>query len=219
MKPEVYLTKDGTHTLFIPELDETYHSRNGALSESMHIFINSGLKQSDKDQVCIFEMGFGTGLNALLTYIESQKMGIIIDYLALELYPLSPESITALNYPELIGNNKFADAFLNLHQLPWEERHEINSHFFLEKKQEDIRHVVHQKKYDLVYFDAFAPDKQPELWTRTVFSSIINNMNKGGIITTYTAKGAIRRIWQDLGLTVEKRPGPPGKREFLYGVK
>ena len=215
------ITEDGSHTLFIPEMDEHYHSTHGALAESMHVYIDAGLRQCPKKELHLLEIGFGTGLNAFLSLIEGEKQGKTIHYTALELYPLSLEKASSLNYATLVSPEKEA-FFLQMHQTPWNETAKIGAHFFLQKLQRNAAlpsAFVFEKQMDVVYFDAFAPDKQPEMWTQPVFDAIYSLCASDAILTTYCAKGAVRRMLQAAGFTVERLAGPVGKREILRGRK
>jgi len=211
-------TADGSHTLFVPDLNEHYHSVNGAWQESKHVFIEAGLNQLSKSEISIFEVGFGTGLNAFLTLIEAEKTGKSIHYTALELYPLTLELANSLNYAALIAPEKKA-IFETLHLSNWGEEVWITPYFCLKKENVDLCKYVFRKKYDLIYFDAFAPDKQPEMWELKLFEELFENTNEGGILTTYCAKGSVRRALQAAGYAVERLQGPPGKREMLRGNK
>lgn len=221
-------TADGSATLYVPELNEHYHSVKGALTESLHIFIDMGLKASAVAAPRILEIGFGTGLNALLTLIEAERSGKEVHYTGIELYPLPWETIEQLRYVdasfadnERIGMpvEQVAQWFEALHTAPWEEDVVITPHFTLRKVQADFanNHLpLITNHYSLVYFDAFAPEKQPEMWTQELFDRLYVLMSQGGILTTYCAKGIVRRMLQSAGFTVERLPGPPGgKREIL----
>ena len=212
-------TADGSDTLYSPEMKESYHSANGAAQESRHVFLEAGLQQIRQQNIRIFEVGFGTGLNALLTWGFASKNHIQIDYDTIEAYPVSKAVIESLNYkelePELPG-----DAFLQIHNADWGCPAMLEEgRFNLLKIQGDFTVFDFTKKYDLVYFDAFAPDKQPEMWEENLFLKIWNALNDEGILVTYCAKGEVRRRMQRCGFQVERIPGPPGKREMLRAVK
>lgn len=215
---ELIITSDGSHSLFVPEIDESYHSTKGAIQESRHIFIEAGLKHCTKPDINVLEIGFGTGLNALLTYFEAKKKELKIRYTALEKFPLKPETAALLNYPEIIDNEAFS-VFKHLHSCHWEKSMKLSSYFELEKIECDFTNYQLQKEYDLVFFDAFSPEKQPEMWTESQFEKIYNHCRKDAILTTYCAKGIVRRALQNVGFRVERLPGPPGKREILRAVK
>ncbi len=218
---QLVLTGDGSHTLFIPELNEHYHSTFGALTESYHIFIRSGLDSfTNRGEITVFENGFGTGLNALLTALSAIRKGIKIWYFALEKYPVDPGLITQLNYPELLSEkeNDAERIFSSIHEASWNEMIEIDPCFHLKKMKGDMCRFIPDSEYDLVYYDAFAPEKQPEMWTGEIMERLVSAMKPGGIFTTYCVKGSVKRILKDCGLTLEKLPGPPGKREILRGT-
>lgn len=225
MKRIIERTEDGSATLFVPELNEHYHSVKGARTESQHIFIDMGLKASTAIQPHILEIGFGTGLNALLTLETAEQEKRPVHYTGIELYPLSWEEVDILNY----SNNPL---FKELHTASWNKDVNITPCFTLHKIKGDVNRVISDKQvavigeppanysFDLVYFDAFAPEKQPELWSEELFRNIYSCMNYNGILTTYCAKGVIRRLLQAVGFTVERLPGPPGgKREILRAGK
>jgi len=212
-------TADGSDTLFYPEMEESYHSMNGAVQESRHVFIEAGLRQIKKKKINIFEVGFGTGLNALLTWGEAHQKTLQVSYDAIEAFPLSKSIIETLNYKGL-EPNLTPDAFLKIHEAPWDVPTILeNDRFILQKIQNDFTNFDFTKKYDLVYFDAFAPDKQPEMWNECLFRKIFNSLNDQGILVTYCAKGEVRRRMQRSDFQVERISGPPGKREMLRATK
>lgn len=212
------ITKDGSHTISIPELGVTYHSHHGAVQESMHVFINAGLLVSDTS-TCILEMGFGTGLNALLTLIEAEKLQRLVHYTALELFPLQREEIIILNYCQQLNREYLNPFFQQLHACEWEKDIPITPHFTLHKKRKDLINFSTDQQINLIYFDAFAPAAQPELWTKEIFEKLFAMLESGGILVTYCSKGEVRRNMQAAGFTVEKIPGPPGKREMVRAIK
>jgi tRNA U34 5-methylaminomethyl-2-thiouridine-forming methyltransferase MnmC len=221
VKPKIELTADGSHTLFISELDEHYHSINGAVQESAHVFINAGLHHCDGDCIRILEVGFGTGLNAFLTLLDTKNTNRIVHYTALELYPLPASLIEKLNYPEKYPDEDKA-LYRKLHDAEWNREVEILPGFYLSKIECDFTvfdFASLQTSFDLIYFDAFAPDKQPEMWTQEIFDSLYAVTGQGGIFVTYCAKGIVRRMMQQAGYKTERLPGPPGKREMLRAVK
>jgi tRNA U34 5-methylaminomethyl-2-thiouridine-forming methyltransferase MnmC len=213
-------TEDGSHSIRVPGLNENYHSTHGAIQESRHVFIEMGWKEIIKENynhqpLNIFEMGFGTGLNALLTLIESETAGISVSYHGLEAYPLEKELIGQLNYGKLVDNGYWQNEFTALHDAPWNESVRISDHFTLIKENNSLRDFIGNAYYDLVYFDAFAPDVQPELWTADIFRNLYSKMNPGAILVTYSCKGQVKRNLRTAGFEIEKLPGPPGKREML----
>lgn len=212
-------TADGSYTLYVPELDEHYHSVKGALTESQHIFINMGLKHSSVTSPHILEIGLGTGLNCVLTLLEAKENQLHVHYTGIERYPLNEEIIRKLNYPSIIGKECENDYFA-IHQAPWEEDVCLSPWFTLHKMEGDFTHYSFEQKYDIIYFDAFAPEKQPEMWEQSLFDNLYQVLNEGGILTTYCAKGVVRRMLQTAGFKVERLPGPPGgKREILRATK
>lgn len=232
MKQQVTATADGSYTLFVPELNEHYHSVNGAISESMHIFINAGLRAvpPETDPVVILEIGFGTGLNALLTAIEAEKTGRTIEYYTLEAFPLQKEIWSQLNYADILDSSmnpgRAEDIFHILHSSPWNEKIKVTSNFTLHKIHQNLDELMvsagKQSLADnlsLIYFDAFGPDVQPEMWTVGVFSGLYEMMTPGGILVTYSVKGDVKRALRTAGFRIEKLPGPAGKREMLLAVR
>ena len=211
-------TLDGSHTIYVPEIGEHYHSVNGAVQESRHVFIDAGLKVCEKNEIHIFEIGFGTGLNAFLAFLEAEQSGKNIIYTAVELYPLTEDETNQLNYSEYIGKG-MEEQFRAIHAAKWNIETKISSHFAIKKNLEDFTVYDLQEKYDVIFFDAFSPEKQPEMWTENIFSRLYEHCNAGAILATYCAKGAVRRAMQTAGFFVERLPGPSGKREILRGIK
>ena len=221
MKRIIELTEDGSATLFVPELNEHYHSVKGAQTESQHIFINMGLKAATCVEARVLEIGFGTGLNALLTLQAAEELQIPIRYTGIERYPLLWKEVDALHYSD-------HPLFQSLHTAPWNQEVSITPLFSLQKIETDVcellRHPSPQLTadglYTHVYFDAFAPEKQPEMWAEDLFRQLYQLLVPGGILTTYCAKGCIRRMLQSIGFKTERLPGPPGgKREILRATK
>jgi tRNA U34 5-methylaminomethyl-2-thiouridine-forming methyltransferase MnmC len=219
---ELIETSDGSHTLKLKGVDEQYHSVKGALQESQHVFLQAGFLalKSDIQPVRILEVGFGTGLNALITARQVIISGRKVFYDALEPYPVSPEIIKMLNYPGFFSESWMSNVFENIHSAGCKEYQEIRDGFLIRKFWHKIQDVsLAENHYDLVYFDAFGPDTQPEMWTENVFKIISNSMRQGGILVTYCSKGSVRRAMQAAWLEVEKLPGPPGKREISRAHK
>lgn len=215
MKKELIITKDGSHSLFVPDLNETYHSVHGSISEAIHVFINSGLLSHPKKKINILEIGFGTGLNTLLTLenIKNRK----IHYTSLEPYPISSEIYNKLNF-HTVTNSNF-ETFLKLHTSDWEEEVFISENFTLYKTQKKIQNFISEKKFDIIYFDAFSPEKQTEMWTTEVFEKCFDLLNKDGFLVTYCAKGIFRRTLKSVGFEVISLDGPPGKRQMTRANK
>lgn len=226
MKRIIEKTDDGSATLFVPELNEHYHSTKGARTESQHIFIDMGLKASVAASPRILEIGFGTGLNAWLTLKEAERSCREVHYTGLELYPLAWEMVEQLGYIPSSEQQHDAELFKQLHTAPWEKEIRLTPHFTLLKQETDANLLKAEKdidklsSFDVIYFDAFAPEKQPEMWSQELFNRLYVLLNNDGILTTYCAKGIIRRMLQAAGFIVERLPGPPGgKREILRARK
>lgn len=215
----LHLTGDGSETLYSEKMQESYHSINGAAQESRHVFLEAGLRHCTSKTLQLLEIGFGTGLNALLTWGEANRSRLDVQYTTLEAYPLPIETIAKLGYERLETNLSY-DAFSQLHASAWGQSIELEKGCFtLCKLAVDFTSYLLPGNYDLVYFDAFAPDKQPEMWEERLFSNLYDAMNEGGILVTYCAKGEVRRRLQRSGFTVERIPGPPGKREMIRAKK
>lgn len=214
MKRTIEKTADGSCTLFVPEMEEHYHSVNGALQESRHVFFQAGWEELDRTRYRILEFGFGTGLNALLAVSRSECEGVEVTYYTIEKFPLSADLWQQLHYESLPveGAGRW---FSGLHESPWDENVSLTSRFILHKILGDFHEVSFPEQIDLVFFDAFAPDKQPEVWSQQLFDRIFRVMAPGGVLVTYCAKGVVRRMLQQAGFVVERIPGPPGKREML----
>ncbi len=210
-------TEDGSDTLYHPEHDEIYHSRKGAISESNHVYIQAGLHALQKHDMAILELGFGTGLNALLTAIEANKLNLKVAYHGVEKYPLSENVLRDLNYTDCLGKESGA-VFPALHAVS-EGKTDVSPYFSLFRYRCDFNDWQCPTKVDLVYFDAFGPEVQPELWNTAVFKRVFNCMNEGGLLVTYCAKGKVQRTLKSIGFAIEKLPGPAGKREMIRAWK
>jgi tRNA U34 5-methylaminomethyl-2-thiouridine-forming methyltransferase MnmC len=220
MKPELIKTADGSHSLFLKDLDEHYHSVHGAIQESKHVFLQAGLSQlNDKKNSSILEIGFGTGLNALLTFIENTTSNRVIDYTTLEAFPLEMEVVNQLNYVQELNASDYHSIYLKMHESEWETKISLSENFKFTKIKNTLQEVSFPQQYDLIYFDAFGPRVQPELWTEEVFTKIYNATAKGGMLVTYCAKGEVKRTLKKVGFVLETLPGPPGKREMIRVVK
>ena len=217
---EIVTTKDGSHTISIPAMKVTYHSIHGAIQESVHVFIEAGLnyvmKQSTNVPIRIFEMGFGTGLNAFLTAIKAIETKTNIHYTSIEISPLLLEEMALLNYPQTLGHEEF---FQKIHQGSWEEELALHEFFTLQKIKKDLFNFSTPQSFNIIYYDAFAPSAQPELWSKEVFGKLFAMLDVNGLLVTYCSKGDVRRAMMAAGFIVEKIPGPPGKREMLRGEK
>jgi tRNA U34 5-methylaminomethyl-2-thiouridine-forming methyltransferase MnmC len=216
--PEIVITEDGSHSIYVQSLDEHYHSVHGAITESQHVFIEAGLKQFRNRHIQILEMGFGTGLNALLTLAETHESKLSIYYTGIEKYPLESTIIESLNYESII-DPAWKGMLKLIHDSPWQQEVLIKPEFILKKLQCDMHEMKLADEFDLVYFDAFAPEKQPELWTEDLFRQIFLSMRPHSILTTYSSKSMVRRNLKAAGFQVEKIPGPPGKREIVRAYK
>jgi tRNA U34 5-methylaminomethyl-2-thiouridine-forming methyltransferase MnmC len=214
-------TQDGSHTLYSSRFGESYHSRYGAIQESRHVFISAGLFYVIplRKEIRILEMGFGSGLNAFLSLLEAKKREVHLWYDAIEAYPIATDDAIALNYPAQVVEPDARENFMALHLNKWEEWHAITPLFNLRKRHMPIEQLDEEKQYDLVYYDAFAPSAQPELWDSPVLSGIYRALKPGGVMVTYCAKGIVKRTLTELGFQVEALPGPPGKREMTRAIK
>lgn len=215
--PQIITTQDGSHSLKSDQFGEAYHSKYGALQESQHVFIEAGLEallEKKPAKIQLFEMGFGTGLNALLTFVACQELNIEVEYWGIELYPI--DNWTELNHPELFEKSTEAQTIFNqMHEAAWNQKTQLSEQFQLHKinaKLEEI--VLPNQHFNLVYFDAFAPAAQPELWTESIFTKLFESMQFNGMLTTYCAKGVVKRAMKAAGFAVKGIPGPPGKREM-----
>ena len=216
---EIRVTGDGSKTIFLPELNETYHSSNGAVQESRHIFIQNGLDLvKKKGAIRILEVGFGTGLNALLSAMWAEKNNQPIHYIGIEAKPLSPELCFQLDYPPHIGQNaeKIYDALIH---CDWEMDNQLSTHFSIHKKEMKIQDFVAVEPIDLIYFDAFGPRVQAEMWDITILKKMFQSLNQGGAVVTYCAQGQFKRDLKAVGFSLESLPGPPGKREMTRATK
>ncbi|HPB24234.1 MAG TPA: tRNA (5-methylaminomethyl-2-thiouridine)(34)-methyltransferase MnmD [Bacteroidales bacterium] len=220
MESKIIMTADGSQTIFIPELNECYHSRNGAITESAHIFINAGfrLAAQKNEALNILEVGFGTGLNALLTLIEANKTKRDVFYVGVEPDRVDKKMLTVLNYPLLMAIPNSSDYFYKIHNTT--SQRQISDYFSLSVHEEKIQEIpLGNSFFHLVYFDAFAPAICPELWNVAVFQKLWNSLTNDGILVTYSCKGEVKRALKAVGFSIEKLPGPPGKREFIRATK
>jgi len=225
LKRKVITTGDGSKTIQIEEWNEQYHSIHGALQEALHVFIKTGLqycysegKEESLKNISILEIGFGTGLNALLTAIEAEKLRLKIDYVGVEAYPVSYEELQQLNYTQIISNTT-QDLFDVIHESSWGKQENISPFFSIKTRKQFFNDITDKEVFDLIYFDAFGARVQPELWTEDIFKIMFKALKQNGVLVTYSAKGSVRRAMQTVGFTVERLPGPPGKREMLRATK
>ncbi|MCB9033171.1 MAG: tRNA (5-methylaminomethyl-2-thiouridine)(34)-methyltransferase MnmD [Chitinophagales bacterium] len=221
-KVELVTTLEGSHSLFIADLDEQYHSKYGAIQESQHVFINAGLKyQAEQfNEINILEVGFGTGLNALLTLQYAIENQLKINYYTIEPFPLAEEITTQLNYPNYLEEFKTAkNYFQELHTVSWNENHSIHQNFNFTKYQTTLQAIQLAQQFHLCYYDAFAPSAQPELWTTAIFQKIYDNLLPNAVLVTYCAKGQVKRNFKSIGFQLEALSGPKGKREMVRAKK
>lgn len=219
MKRKIILTADGSKTIQIEDWDEQYHSKHGAVQEAYHVFISQGLRLFKNRSINLLEIGFGTGLNALITLLEAPKLNLHIDYVGVEAFPVSLEEVAELGYCEQLDCMDKQGEFQKMHEIPWEEQFSIADGFTLIKQKKDFLQVDDTNLFNLIYFDAFGARVQPELWTEDVFSRMYRALQEEGVLVTYAAKGSVRRAMQAVGFSVERLPGPPGKREMLRATK
>ena len=217
MENKLIITNDGSHSIFNTKINECYHSRHGAIVEAEHVFIKNGFSAINKSQITILEVGFGTGLNALLTYQKAIHKSIKVNYHAIEAYPIKKENYKNLNFTDLIGLEK--EQLLLLHSCIWEQKNEISSYFSLLKNKTTLEKYNSNIKFDIIYFDAFSPEKQPELWSKIIFNKMHTHLKKDGFLVTYCAKGSVKRTMKTVGFEVIALDGPPGKRQMTRGNK
>lgn len=220
MTTQLVVTADGSHTLLNQALNVHYHSIHGALQESLHIFIDLGLREAFKEykpengSVLIFEMGFGTGLNALLTWLEAEKSQIPVHYVAVEAFPVAIQQHQLLNYGGVLNTAHFSQLF----EASWGEKVQISPYFSLEKHHTTLQSFQTSWRFDAVYYDAFAPSAQPELWTQDIFEKLAQWLKQGSNLTTYCSKGYVQRNLKAAGFEIQKHPGPGRKREVLKAI-
>lgn len=218
MKREIIQTNDGSTSIFLPELNETYHSKHGAIQEANHVFIKNGFSLFEGKSVSVLEIGFGTGLNALITYNEALKSKQNVHYVGVEAYPVSFEDAMKMNYVEEI-NPALKELFLKLHESDWDLITNLNHNFTFLKQKKHFQEIEDFNSYDLIYFDAFGFDVQPELWEESIFNSMFKALKMNGILVTYACRSVIKKNMIIAGFKVEKLPGAPGKREMLRATK
>jgi len=219
VKREIVKTSDGSTTIHLPDWNENYHSTHGAIQESNHVFIDKGLSVISLTEISILEIGFGTGLNCFLTLLEAEKRKITVNYIGVEAYPVTEEEAIQLNYVSELNVDERQAVFNQLHQVSWEENHEVLPGFFLEKRKQFFKDIEAANQFDLIYFDAFGAEHQPELWSVGIFRIMFEAMKENGVLVTYCAKGSVRRAMQEVGFIIERLDGPPGKREMLRATK
>ncbi len=223
MKRKIITTEDGSSTIHLVAWNEQYHSTHGAIQEANHVYIKTGLHHLQQTfnpvQIHILEIGFGTGLNTFITYLEAEKHNLTVNYHGVEAYPVLPEEIAQLNYISELKAEHKATIFNEMHQCEWEKEMVLSENFTLTKRQQLFDQITDQEKFNLIYFDAFGARVQPELWTVSIFQKMYDALQNKSVLVTYAAKGSVRRALQEVGFKVERLPGPPGKREMLRATK
>lgn len=219
MKREIIQTLDGSTTIQIAEWNECYHSKHGAIQEAQHVFIKNGLSLFPNRSVAILEIGFGTGLNAFITFLESKKMQQSIDYVGVEAYPVSVDEVHLMNYVSELNATQQSTVFDTMHNSNWEEKLNLSADFSLTKRKQFFEEINDIEAFDLIYFDAFGYRVQPELWSTAIFEKMYQALKPQGVLVTYAARGVVKRSMIEVGFTVEKLAGPPGKREMFRAVK
>ena len=222
MPDEILDSQDGSHTILSEKFGVSYHSKYGAITESNHVFLEAGLKYLFKQnykEIKILEMGFGTGLNALLTYQFALSNSLNINYHTFEKYPLESSIYSQLNYLEKLQLYNLEKDFKRMHECNTDEEQIMHSYFTFTKYIEDILSATLPVSVDLIYYDAFAPNSQSELWEEDILSRLYESLNTGGVLTTYCAKGSFKRAMKSVGFTLDSIPGPHGKREMTRGIK
>jgi tRNA U34 5-methylaminomethyl-2-thiouridine-forming methyltransferase MnmC len=215
------LTSDNSNTLYVPDLDEHYHSTHGAIQESRHVFIKEGLSfliSRGYKEIDIFEVGFGTGLNALLSWLEADSQKVNVNYYSIEKFPVPVNMALSLNFSALLGSDN-NDYMEKLHNASWDMLVELSPNFRLKKIKNELQCIDVNQHFDLVYYDAFGPRAQPEMWSPQLLQKSVDLLKEGGIWVSYCAKGQVKRDLKSAGLQIESIPGPPGKREMTRGCK
>jgi tRNA U34 5-methylaminomethyl-2-thiouridine-forming methyltransferase MnmC len=219
LKREIIQTRDGSTTIQINDWDECYHSRFGAIQEAQHVFIKNGLALFENKSISILEIGLGTGLNAFITFLEAQKRNQTINYVGVEGYPVSSDEAELMNYVTELGAESQKNIFETMHESNWEEAIQLRNDFSFTKRNQMFNDIDDIEQFDLIYFDAFGYRVQPELWSTEIFRKMINALRPKGILVTYAARGVVKRSMIEVGFTVEKLSGPPGKREMFRARK
>ncbi|RAR70041.1 tRNA (5-methylaminomethyl-2-thiouridine)(34)-methyltransferase MnmD [Flavobacterium aciduliphilum] len=219
MKREIIQTQDGSASIFIPEWNESYHSKHGAIQEAYHVFIKNGLSLFQGDSISILEIGFGTGLNAFITLLEAEKNNQAIAYVGVEAFPVSIDEVSKMNYPEALNVLDKKNIFESLHDSLWENQNQLTSNFSLTKRKQFFHEISDVNQFDLIYFDAFGYRVQPELWSVVIFEKMYQALRKEGVLVTYACRSIIKNAMLEAGFSIEKLPGAPGKREMLRAIK
>lgn len=221
MANTIFETSDGSHSLFSGQYGVSYHSRHGAIQETQHVFINAALrlKALTQQNISILEIGFGTGLNAFMTLLAAEKRNLKVQYVAIEAYPITYQQASALNYAQLLKKEDYQPIFLKMHEDNWNENLQLSNHFQLTKLKKKFEELDFDNQFDIIYFDAFAPNSQPELWGADILGAMYKALKSEGVMTTYCAKGVVKRTMKAVGFEIEALKGPPGKREMTRAIK
>jgi tRNA U34 5-methylaminomethyl-2-thiouridine-forming methyltransferase MnmC len=218
LKREIIQTNDGSTTIHLPEWNESYHSKHGAIQEAYHVFIKNGLSLFEGQPISVLEIGFGTGLNCFITHLEAKKNNQHIDYVGVEAYPVVLEEAMQMNYPAAIDKSE-TDIFNQIHECLWEQKNQITADFTLTKRKQFFQEIKDDSAFDLIYFDAFGYRVQPELWSEKIFEAMFKALRPNGVLVTYACRTSIKNAMLSAGFSVKKLPGAPGKREMLRANK
>jgi len=218
---EIFITEDGSHSLLSKKYGVSYHSKYGAIQESQHVFIEAALYPilEKQKEISVLGIGMGTGLNVFMTFLESQKRDLSIDYISYEKFPIGKEQIAQLNYSNALNAEKNQSVFEKIHYSEWAKKITLSPNFSFQKFQKDFAEIDFEYRFDVIFFDAFAPNSQPELWEVPLMKKMFSALKSGGVMTTYCAKGVVKRTLKSVGFTIEAIPGPPGKREMTRAWK
>jgi len=219
LKREIIKTSDGSTTIHLPDWNESYHSKHGAIQEAYHVFIKNGFSLYIGRPISVLEIGFGTGLNAFITFLESQISNQQIDYVGVEAYPVSAAEVLSMNYVNELQAEQYSEVFKKMHDSDWNEKVSIAENFSLTKRKQFFNEINDIEKFDLIYFDAFGYRVQPELWSTEIFQKMHDALKPNSTLVTYAARGVVKRSMIEVGFTVEKLAGPPGKREMFRATK
>lgn len=219
MKREIIITNDGSTTIHIPDWNENYHSTHGAIQEAKHVFIKNGLDLlQNQKSISLLEIGFGTGLNAFITFLETLDKEKV-NYVGVEAYPISSEEIAQMNYVTELKATQYQVVFDKMHSCDWESQQHITEKFILTKRKQFFQDINDKEQYDLIYFDAFGFPLQPELWSEVIFKKMFDALLPNGVLVTYACRSSIKNAMLSVGFSIEKLPGAPGKREMLRAIK
>jgi tRNA U34 5-methylaminomethyl-2-thiouridine-forming methyltransferase MnmC len=219
LEREIIHTLDGSTTIHLKEWNECYHSKHGAIQEALHVFIQNGLALFENKSVAILEIGFGTGLNAFITFLESKKLNQTINYVGVEAYPIEASEVLAMNYVTSLKAEQQQNIFDKIHESDWNAQLILDPDFTLTKRKQFFEAIEDIEQFDLIFFDAFGYRVQPELWSTAIFKKMYDALKPSGKLVTYAARGVVKRSMLEVGFTVEKLPGPPGKREMFRAHK